>query len=156
MVRICDGKALPKGDRNAVYMLRTFGGEAHEIWNVADPANPVLVTRIGGLKDTHKNWWECDTGIAFLVSGAPDWRTRRMTQVYDLSDPAHPQKIRDFGLPGQEPGSTGAVPTELHGPISTGPCRQPGLFRLRHQQGRLPADRRSRKTAQRTEGADRG
>jgi hypothetical protein len=55
------------------------------------------------------------------VSGAPDWRTRRMTQVYDLSDPAHPAKIRDFGLPGQEPGSTGAVPTELHGPISTGP-----------------------------------
>ena len=44
-----------------------------------------------------------------------------MTQVYDLSDPAHPVKIRDFGLPGQEPGSTGAVPTELHGPISTGP-----------------------------------
>ena len=121
MVRICDGKALPKGDRNAVYTLRTFGGEAHEIWNVADPANPVLITRIAGLKDTHKNFWECDTGIAFLVSGAPDWRTRRMTQVYDLSDPAHPQKIRDFGLPGQEPGSTGAVPTELHGPISTGP-----------------------------------
>ena len=74
-----------------------------------------------GLKDTHKSWWECDTGIAFLVSGAPGWRTRRMTQVYDLSDPAHPVKIRDFGLPGQEPGSTGAVPTELHGPISTGP-----------------------------------
>jgi hypothetical protein len=121
MVRICDGKDLPKGDRGAVYMLRTFGGEAHEIWNVADPASPVLITRIGGLKDTHKNWWECDTGIALLVSGAPDWRTRRMTQVYDLSDPAHPVKIRDFGLPGQEPGSTGAVPTELHGPISTGP-----------------------------------
>ena len=64
MVRVCDGKRLPKGDRNAVYMLRTFGGEAHEIWNVADPANPVLITRLGGLKDTHKNWWECDTGIA--------------------------------------------------------------------------------------------
>ncbi|WP_460448525.1 LVIVD repeat-containing protein [Alsobacter sp. SYSU BS001988] len=121
MVRVCDGKSLPKGDKSAVYMLRTFGGEAHEIWNVADPANPALVTRISGLKDTHKSWWECDTGIAFLVSGAPDWRTRRMTQVYDLSDPAHPAKIRDFGLPGQEPGSTGAVPTELHGPISTGP-----------------------------------
>lgn len=121
MVRICDGKGLAKGDPSAVYMLRTFGGEAHEIWNVADPANPVLITRIGGLKDTHKSWWECDTGIAFLVSGAPDWRTRRMTQVYDLSDPAHPTKIRDFGLPGQEPGSTGTVPTELHGPISTGP-----------------------------------
>jgi len=121
MVRVCDGKTLPKGDPNAVYMLRTFGSQAHEIWNVADPANPVLVTRLDGLKDTHKSWWECETGIAFLVSGAPGWRTRRMTQVYDFSDPAHPVKIRDFGLPGQEPGSTGAVPTELHGPISTGP-----------------------------------
>jgi len=58
---------------------------------------------------------ECETGIAFLVSGAPDWRTRRMTQVYDLSDPAHPVKIRDFGLPGQEPGSTGAVPPNCTG-----------------------------------------
>ena len=121
MVRVCDGKGLPKGDPAAVYMLRTFGGEAHEIWNVADPANPVLLTRIGGLKDTHKSWWECDTGIAFLVGGAPDWRTKRMTQIYDLSDPAKPVKIRDFGLPGQEPGSSGAVPTDLHGPISTGP-----------------------------------
>jgi hypothetical protein len=122
MVRVCDGKTLPKGDRNAVYMLRAVGSEGHEIWNVANPENPVLVTKIGeGLKDTHKNFWECDTGIAYLVSGAPDWRTRRMAQVYDLSDPAHPVKIRDFGLPGQEPGSTGAVPTELHGPISTGP-----------------------------------
>ncbi|HLG85164.1 MAG TPA: hypothetical protein VKY22_29555 [Bradyrhizobium sp.] len=122
MVRVCDGKTLPRGDRNAVYMLRAVGSVGHEIWNVADPEHPVLVTRVGeGLKDTHKNFWECDTGIAYLVSGAPDWRTRRMTQIYDLSDPAHPVKIRDFGLPGQEPGSTGAVPTELHGPISTGP-----------------------------------
>ena len=123
MVRVCDGKTLPKADRNAVYMLRVFGGRAHEMWNVTDPAHPTLITRIvEGLKDTHKSWWECDTGIAFLVSGVPGWRTRRMTQVFDLSDPAHPVKIRDFGLPGQEPGSTGAVPTELHGPISTGPA----------------------------------
>ena len=122
MVRVCDGKQLPKGDPNAVYMLRAVGSEGHEIWNTADPSHPVLVTRIGeGLKDTHKNWWECNTGIAYLVSGKPDWRTRRMTMIYDLSDPAHPVKIRDFGLPGQEPGSTGPVPTELHGPISTGP-----------------------------------
>jgi hypothetical protein len=44
-----------------------------------------------------------------------------MTQVYDLSDPAHPVKVRDFGLPGQEPGSSGPVPTVLHGMISLGP-----------------------------------
>ena len=44
-----------------------------------------------------------------------------MTLIYDLSDPAKPVFIRDFGLPGQQPGATGPVPTELHGPISTGP-----------------------------------
>ena len=43
-----------------------------------------------------------------------------MTQIYDLSNPAEPLFIRNFGLPGQQPGSTGAVPTELHGAISTG------------------------------------
>src|SRR4051794_9262326 len=86
MARVCDGKSLPKGDANAVYLLRTFGGKAHEIWNVADPAAPKLVTSLPSGRDTHKNWWECDTGIAYLVSGADGWRTRRMTQVYDLSD----------------------------------------------------------------------
>ena len=44
-----------------------------------------------------------------------------MTQVYDLSDPAKPVHIRDFGIAGQEPGSSGTPPTELHGGISTGP-----------------------------------
>jgi hypothetical protein len=120
MVRACDGKDLPKGDPAKVYLLRVFGGRAHEVWDVTDPANPSILTRINGLKDTHKNWWECDTGIAFLVSGIEGWRPRRMTQVYDLSDPAKPVHIRDFGLPGQQPGATGAVPTDLHGPISTG------------------------------------
>jgi hypothetical protein len=120
MVRVCDGASLPKGDRNAVYMLRVFGGQAHEIWNVAEPANPMVVTRIVAGKDTHKNWWECDTGIAYLVSGEPAWRGKRMMQVYDLSDPKNPVKIRDFGLPGQVPGAPGAVPTDMHGAISTG------------------------------------
>ncbi len=121
MVRVCAGSSLPKGDRNKVYMLRTFGNSAHEIWDVSKPEAPALVTRIGGLKGTHKSWWECDTGIAYLVSGVPGWRANRMTQVYDLSDPTHPVKIRDFGLVGQEPGGTGPVPTPLHGMISTGP-----------------------------------
>ncbi|HLH87849.1 MAG TPA: hypothetical protein VKX28_05270 [Xanthobacteraceae bacterium] len=121
MVRVCDGKTLPHADPNKVYLLRVFGGQAHEIYDVTDPSNPSLITRIGGLTDTHKSWWECDTGIAYLVSGEPGWRVKRMTMVYDLSDPAHPVKIRDFGRVGQEPGATGPIPEQLHGPISTGP-----------------------------------
>jgi len=121
MVRVCSGATLPNADHSKFYMLRVFGGKAHEIWDVTVPEKPVKIATIGGdLRDTHKNFWECDTGIAYLVSGAPGWRTKRMTQIYDLSDPAHPKKIRDFGLPGQEPGATGVVPTDVHGAISLG------------------------------------
>jgi hypothetical protein len=122
MVRACEGRSLPKGDPDKTYLLRTFGGQGHEMWDVSRPESPSLITRVSwNLKDTHKSWWECDTGIAYLVSGVGTWRTRRMTEVYDLSDPAKPVKIRDYGLAGQQPGATGAVPTELHGMISTGP-----------------------------------
>src|SRR5262245_60990590 len=119
MVRVCAGATLPRADRSKFYMLRTFGTQGHEIWDVTDPANPARLAVIGGsYKDTHKNWWECDSGIAYLVSAVPGWRTSRMTEVYDLGDPTKPVKIRDFGLIGQQPGSTGVVPTELHGAIS--------------------------------------
>jgi len=122
MTRVCDGKTLPKGDPNKFYLLRVFGGQSHEIYDVTDPAKPVRIwKREGPLNDTHKSFWECDTGIAYLVSGVPGWRVNRMTEVWDMSDPAHPVKIRDFGLPGQEPGATGPIPTDLHGAISLGP-----------------------------------
>src|SRR5262245_31002417 len=122
MVRVCDGSALPRADRGKVYLLRSMGNTGHEIWDVTDPSKPARITVVvSGLRDTHKSWWECDTGIAYLVTGVTDWRTRRMTQIYDLSDPAKPVFIRNFGLPGQQPGSTGSVPTDLHGAISTGP-----------------------------------
>jgi len=122
MVRICNGADLPRADKSKFYMLRVFGNQSHEIWDVTDPARPALLTTIvNGLKGTHKNWWECETGIAYLVSGDPQWRTTRMTKIYDLSDPAKPVFIRDFGLVGQQPGAQGSVPTALHGPISTGP-----------------------------------
>jgi len=122
MVRVCSGKGLPKGDPDRFYMLRVFGNSAHEVWDVTNPAAPNRLSQITGIKGTHKNFWECDTGIAYLVSGVPGWRTRRMTQIYDLSDPGKPVFIRNFGLPGQQPDATGPAPEELHGPISTGPA----------------------------------
>jgi hypothetical protein len=121
MVRVCDGKSLPKGDPAATYLLRTLGHLSHEVWNVSVPEQPRHVTTVvQGLDGTHKNWWECDTGIAYLVSDGrrAGWRTNRMTKIYDLSDPARPRFIRDFGLPGQQPGALGAAPEGLHGPIS--------------------------------------
>lgn len=120
MTRVCDGSALPRADKSKVYLLRAAGQHAHEIWDVTDPARPALITRIDGFRDTHKSWWECDTGIAYLVAGVPGWRTKRLTHIMDLSDPAHPVFVRDFGLVGQQPGAQEAVPPDLHGPISLG------------------------------------
>ena len=71
MVRACDGKSLPKGDPNAVYLLRTLGKRRTR--SGTSPIPPIRCSSRAygeGLKDTHKNWWECDTGIAYLVSGA--------------------------------------------------------------------------------------
>lgn len=132
MVRVCPGTGLRAANRDGFYMLRTQGNAGHQIFDVTDPARPRLLARIPA-GHTHKNWWECDTGIATLVSGnQPPWRVRRMTQVFDLNDPARPHHIRDFGLPGQQVpdgeahtaqhGEHGAIPTELHGGISTGPA----------------------------------
>jgi hypothetical protein len=93
------------------------------VWDVTVPEKPSIVSVVEkGLTGTHKNWWECDTGIAYLISGVPDWRSTRMMQVYDLSDPATPVLIRNFGVPGQEPGTTGTRSRfSMHGGISNGP-----------------------------------
>jgi hypothetical protein len=104
---------------------------SHEVFDVTDPGTPVLVrTVVANLTNTHKSWWQCDTGIAYLVSDGtglvaaipsfPNWRTNRMTQIFDLSNPADPKFIRNYGLPGQEPGATGPVPTGVHGMIELG------------------------------------
>ena len=123
MLRACDGKDLPKGDPKKTYLLRSFGNEDHEVLDVTHSAKPALLTKIiSGLTTTHKNWWECDSGIAYLVSYKKDegWRSRGV-KIYDLSDPARPPYIRDFGLVGQEPGSKiEPVPQSLHGPIRLG------------------------------------
>ena len=129
MARVCDRQGK-------TYLLRTFGNSvpnaAHEVWDVTDPATPQKVsTVVAGLTSTHKNWWECDTGIAYLISGdlakadplqlgPSGWRTGRMTKIYDLSDPAKPVFIRDIGLASQEPGSTGPVAPGAHGPMVLG------------------------------------
>ncbi len=132
MVRVCDGKAGVLGDDGHYYMLRNNGGGtsstgSHEIYDVTDPAHPALLSTIGGwFTATHKNWWECDTGIAYIVAGAgaasaqPDgWTTNQHIKVYDLSDPSDPVYIRDIGLVGQNPGSAVHTATGgVHGPIS--------------------------------------
>jgi hypothetical protein len=122
MARVCNGRDLPRGDHARTYLLRTFGTSAQEIWDVTAPERPLLLTTVEkGLRDTHKNSWECDTGIAYLVSGVRDWRVRRIIQIWDLSDPKKPAHVRGFSLPGHQAGTSGPMDSFLHGLVSTGP-----------------------------------
>jgi len=129
MNRLCDGNDLPKGLKNHIYLLRESGSDSHEVWDVTTPENPALVsTPVTGVSVTHKNWWDCKTGLAYIVVGTnstsvkPDgWFANGSNQhvrVFDMSDPANPKYVMDFGYPGQNPGSDPkAAPYGVHGPI---------------------------------------
>lgn len=128
MARMCLGRDLPGGRSDGVYLLRNIqGGSAsgYELWDVTDVTAPVLVKALTGIRNTHKHWWECKTGIAYMPGSlnvpAPNrWRQAQSMVIFDWSNPsspASPQYIRTFGLPGGQPDATGPVSTSLHGPI---------------------------------------
>jgi hypothetical protein len=106
-------------------MTRTDGSRAHEMWDVTVPERPVKMGDIvANLRSTHRQAWECDTGILYVNSGLQGWEVLRMTQIWDLSDPTKPIHVRDFALPGQQPGAPKRANRRLHdghGPFSTGP-----------------------------------
>ena len=153
MAKLCDGNVLPHGLRGHFYLLRENGAVSHEVWDVTDPANPTLVaTPVTGQDVTHRNWWDCTTGIAYIVAGATKskdagfdgWNTNsspnQHLKIFDLSDPANPKYIMDFGYPGQNPGSTfvmpgtenttKTVPPGVHGPIVVSTLRGQAINRL--------------------------
>jgi hypothetical protein len=108
-----------------VYLQRNVQGGAnsgYQVWDVTNPSAPVMTSELLGIRSTHKQWWECSTGLTFAPgskNAAPLWRQAQSMLVLDWQNPnAPPVYIRTFGLPGGQPGSTGAVATSLHGPIS--------------------------------------
>ena len=135
-VQICDGDVLPEGDPDRVYMVRTNGLIAYEMFDVTNPAEPEFMSTIDltgfssrpessrGNRETHKIQWECETGIGYFNGTPEGWRVTRVLQAYDLSNPEEPRHIRDFGLVGHEPTATGPFPeyniSGLHQPFAHG------------------------------------
>ena len=132
MARMCLGSQLPQGTPGKVYLQRNVQGGAssgYEVWDVTDVSKPVMTSAIRNIRSTHKQWWECSTGLTFapgskdaVLSPPPAvlWRQSQAMLVMDWKNPnATPTIIRTFGLPGGQPGATGAIPNSLHGPIST-------------------------------------
>lgn len=130
MARLCLGSDLPRGIPGKVYLLRNIQGNTaqlsgYETWDVTNPRAPVFLAAIRHLRSTHKLYWECKTGIAYMPGskdatwGQPLWRQSQSMVIVDWSNPAAaPVYLRTFGLVGGQPGGTGPVPTSLHGAIS--------------------------------------
>lgn len=126
-VQVCDGSELPNGDPNKVYLVRTNGQLEAELLDVTDPAEPkflLTINRTGntplGLRKTHKAQWVCETGMAYLNGTNEGWLAEKALQIYDLSSPERPRHVRDFGLDGWQPGSTGSEISGLHQPFVFG------------------------------------
>src|SRR5262249_5890921 len=111
MVGLCLGSDLPGGTYGKVYLLRNIQGTAaqlsgYETWDVTDVHKPVFLAAVRGLRSTHKDWWECNTGIVYApgsldtTSGLPLWRQSQSMLIFDWSNPNLPPKyLRTFGLP---------------------------------------------------------
>ena len=156
MVRVCDGKSLPKGDPAKTYMLRVYGGMGHEIWDVtnagqsgaADPPHGPArhPQELVGMRYRH-----CLSRLrrARLAGQAhdPGLRPQRPGQAraYPRLRPARPGARRDRPGPGR-----------FSWPDLDRAEGQPDLFRLRHRQGRRAPDHRPREASQGPEGADPG
>lgn len=138
-VAVCGGNTLA-GDLypNHWFMVRHSGSLNQEIWDVTNPRAPFLisillggpsmqttaqgqsVTNVGAsltsnqfLTANHHIWWECDTGIAYMIAqsdsdGFPVWNesgSKQHIYIFDLHDPHNPVFIREWGLVGQQPGA---------------------------------------------------
>ncbi len=125
-VAVCSGSLLPKGTHGHWYMMRHDGSINQEMWDVTNPTNPVrLEVFLNGLSLTHHIWWECDTGIAYVIAGSASdhWYSGQHVYIYDMSDPANPVFIRQWGLVGQQPSASKTAQSCYNDPTGVnGPC----------------------------------
>src|ERR1041384_5331019 len=71
MARMCLGSSLPGGVPGRGYLMRNIQGSSaqrSEVWDVTNVSNPTLAGALRKIRNTHKLWWECNTGIAYMRS----------------------------------------------------------------------------------------
>jgi hypothetical protein len=121
-VAVCGGSILPKGTPGRWYMIRHDGSINQEMWDVTNPSAPVrLEVFLSGLNFTHHIWWECDTGIAYVIAGSASdgWYSGQHVYIYDMSNPSNPVFIRQWGLVGQQPGASATAQSCYNAPGPT-------------------------------------
>jgi hypothetical protein len=124
MARMCKGSDLGVGGPNSVYLMRNYGS-GYQTYDVTDPvhwkflASTAQSGSVGTMRSTHKHWWECKSGVAYLpgTRTSDTYKQPQSMVIVDWKDPTLPPNyIRTFTLPGGQPNGTGAP--SLHGAIS--------------------------------------
>ncbi len=127
-VAVCGSNTLnnapskPGLPANHWYIVRHNGSIDQEVWDVTNPTAPVELEQIlTGLNFTHHIWWECDTGIAYVIAGsaADGWKSGQHVYIFDLSNPAKPVFIRQWGLVGQQPTASATAQSCYNAPGPT-------------------------------------
>jgi hypothetical protein len=102
MVRVCDGRDLPRADKSKVYLLRSFGNTGHEIWDVTDRRCPARDRRGGGLS-THTRTGGSATPASRISSPAIPSGAHAHDEDLRFERSGAPVFIRDFGLQASSP-----------------------------------------------------
>lgn len=103
------------------YLLRNQEADqftGFEVWDITERRNPRLISKISGLHEAHKGWWDIKTSHAFLSGVWPGWSGRHLI-IYDLTNPHKPRFVAKWGLPGQAPGEMGRR-VGMHHPVVSG------------------------------------
>lgn len=90
-----------------------------EVWEITDRTRPKLTATIGPFTAAHKSWWDRATGTAYLSASQPGWSGLHLV-IYDLTDPARPRFLANWGLPEQRPGAPTGRSVSLHHPVVSG------------------------------------
>ena len=103
MARMCLGSDLNEDLRGKVYLMRNIQGNTaqmsgYEVWDVTDVKKPVLASALRGIRSTHKLWWECNTGIAYMP-GSKDVRWPAMASITVDGDRRLEKSARSSNLP---------------------------------------------------------
>jgi hypothetical protein len=118
-IQVADGRMITALERIAPGWGGQEGKQSAEgflIWDVADPMRP---RQIGHYRTygtgTHRNFY--DGGSLVHVAGAAAGFDKKIYQIVDIGNPARPEEVARFWMPGQEesqarPGSR----ISLHGP----------------------------------------
>ena len=98
-------RAMEFDPRGGILSANNASGAQTNFWNVADPANPTVVSSIRAIEDVNAGTFSPDGNYFYIVGQQDDWLT-----VYSVSDIANPLRVGGTGDRSNRPGGVAVSP----------------------------------------------